>query len=163
MVLGVPVAVFLAPQLWPLITGGAVTLQPEFSDAKLLRTVAIEVALAVLLLFWLARRGWHLGNEVGFPTLRDAAHGIALWIVLFVVGQLVRLVLWVAAPTVLAATQASPIGGSLSVWSLGVALLVNPLFEEVLWLGYAIPTLERRLGLGPAAAVSIAQIGRAHV
>jgi len=34
--------------------------------------------------------------------------------------------------------------------------ILNPIFEEFLWLGYAIPTLSARTGLSRAVAISLA-------
>ena len=104
------------------------------------------MGLAALLLTWLSRRDWRLFGQVGRPTLGDLARGAGLWVALLATGQLVRLSLHLIAPEFLAATQASPLTGALSWWVLAAALLINPVFEEVLFLGYAVPTLERVAG-----------------
>lgn len=155
VVLGLPVAIFLGPQLWPLLVAGEVVMRPAFSDTGLLRTLAFEVVLAALLLAWLSGRGWRLGSHVGAPTPGDLTRGVGLWVVLFVAGQLVRLALFILSPAVVTATQAAPLHGALSLWTLAAALVINPVFEEGLWLGYAIPTLERAAGLRVAVVVSV--------
>lgn len=155
IVLGLPVSFFLGRQIWRLVTGGGVALRPAFTDSRLLLTLGIELMLAAVLLTWLSRRGWRLLAQTGRPTLGDVARGIALWSALFIVGQVVRMGLYLIALNVLSATQAAPLSGALSWWTIGAALLINPVFEEVLFLGYAIPILERVGGLRLAVIVSV--------
>lgn len=155
VVLGLPVSFFLGRQLWRLATGGSIALRPAFTDSRLLLTLGIEILLAAILLAWLSRRGWRLLAQTGSPTPSDVARGVVLWSALFVIGQIVRLGLYLIAPHVLAAAQAAPLTGVLSWWTLGAALLINPVFEEVLFLGYAIPILERVGSLRLAVIVSV--------
>lgn len=156
IVLGLPVTLFLSRQIWRLAGGGDLQFRPAFSDSRVLFTLALEVGIAALLLTWLSHRGWNVRAQIGAPSLSDFASGAGLWLLLFGTGQLVRLALYFGAPDFLAATQSAPLTGTLSLWTLGAALLINPIFEEVLFLGYAVPTIERAAGLWAAVAVSIA-------
>jgi membrane protease YdiL (CAAX protease family) len=155
VVLGLPVIVFLGRQLGRLTGGDSLQFRPAFTDSRVLFTLALEVGMAALLLAWLSQRGWSVRTHIGAPAPGDLLRGAALWLVLFATGQLVRLGMYLGAPDFLAATQSTPLTGTLSLWTLGAALLINPVFEEVLFLGYAVPTLERTIGLGSAVAVSV--------
>ena len=156
IVLGLPVAVFLSRQIWRLAGGGGLQFRPAFSDSSVLFTLVLEVGMAAVLLTWLSRRGWNVRAQIGAPSLGDFARGAGLWLVLFATGQFLRLALYFGAPDFLTVTQAAPLTGALSLWTLAGALLINPMFEEVLFLGYAVPTIERAASLRAAVAVSIA-------
>lgn len=122
----------------------------------------IEVALAAVLLPWLARRGWRFRDEVGAPEWRDVLRGTALWTVVFAIGIGVASVAAAVLPVWFATADGTAVGGRLSWWLVGAALVINPLFEEVLWLGYAVPTLERVVGTPAAALVSLGLRGVVH-
>jgi membrane protease YdiL (CAAX protease family) len=79
-----------------------------------------------------------------------------LWIVTFGIGRLVVIALRALSPSAMAGSSAGPLQGELSWWAVGAALAINPLFEEVLWLGYAVPQLERRIGFYSALLISLA-------
>lgn len=155
VVLGLPVIVFLSRQLWRLAGGDSLQFRPAFPDSRVVFTLALEVGMAAVLLAWLSHRGWSVRTNIGAPTPRDLLRGAGLWLALFATGQLVRLAMYLSVPDFLVATQSTPLTGTLSLWTLGAALLINPVFEEVLFLAYAVPTLERTIGLGAAVAVSV--------
>jgi membrane protease YdiL (CAAX protease family) len=146
----------LGRQIWRLVGGDGLQFKPAFTDSRVLFTFALEVGMAALLLAWLSQRGWNVRSQIGAPALGDLVRGAGLWLALFATGQLVRLGLYLGAPDLLVTTQSAPLTGTLSPWTLGAALLINPIFEEGLFLGYAVPTLERAIGLGAAVTVSIA-------
>ena len=78
-----------------------------------------------------------------------------LWVVTFAIGRLASSVISLVAPDFLAAARASPIYGALSWWAALAALVINPLFEEGLWLAYGVSTLRHSIGLRAAALASI--------
>jgi len=154
IVLGLPVAVFLARPVASLIMSTDVDW--FITDRRLLTTLAYEVVLAAALGWWLSRRGWRLLDDIRAPERSDLLRGPALWFATWVIGVAVIRLLAAAVPSLEALRVDVPLRGTLSVWTLAAALLINPVFEEILWLGYAIPTIARRYGLPTAAVISVA-------
>jgi membrane protease YdiL (CAAX protease family) len=61
-----------------------------------------------------------------------------------------------AAPGAAAAVHSHRITGTVSAFTVITTAIINPVFEEFLWIGYAIPAVGARYGLHIAIAVSIA-------
>ncbi len=126
-------------------------MRPAFSDTRLLAILGVEVFIGAALVWWLRRRGWQPAISIGRPSLADLPRGVLLWVVTFAVTTLLSLGVAAVAP----GTKSMELRGALSSGTYLAALLVNPLFEEGLWLGYAIPTLERTIGIRAAAMASL--------
>jgi membrane protease YdiL (CAAX protease family) len=158
IVLGLPTFAFLERHLralWTQSGEGRLGSPLVFDDADLLTTLAVEVAFGAILLWWLARRGWRVAPTLGRATPRDLLRGAFLWCATFAIVRTVNLLLAASVPQVYQAAHDAPLQGTLSWWVYLAALAINPVFEEVLWLGYAVPTLGRVMGIGLGALVSI--------
>ena len=153
--LGVPVGLVLGREAWVRLRGGAIPIRPPFTDSRLLATLGLEIVRAILLGAWLCRRNWSPRTEIGRPVTFDMVRGGVLWIVTFAVVRLVNVALGAVASGDLASAKQGTLTGDLSLPVMAAALIINPLFEETLWLAYAVPTLSRRLGVLAAAALSI--------
>ena len=152
-VLGLPTSLFLGSSVTWLVQGGKEVL---FTDARILSTIAIELVLAVILLAFLQRRGWTPGAVAGGPVARDAVRGAGIWIGCMVALYAAFAALYLVDPE-LATSLASPqFSGTLSVPVAVAVSVVNPVFEEFLWLGYAIPAVQSRAGLRAACVLSVA-------
>lgn len=128
-----------------------------FTDAHLYTLVAFQVAVALVLVPWLWRRGWTPRAVAGSPEPLHVLAGI--WLTGLTVG-----VTWIAWGTfsilqpalaegmLAGARGTAPAAGTLAVVAVSV---VNPIFEEFLWLGYGIHRLEPRLGQRGAIALSV--------
>jgi membrane protease YdiL (CAAX protease family) len=165
IVVGVPVTVFLERHLralWARVIHGRIDAPLVFNDFRLLSTLAAEVVMAVALLWWLGRRGWRTNELLGKLTLRDLVSGAALWCTTFAIVRGTYLMLGTFAPGLFQAAREAPLQGELSWPVYLAALAINPIFEEMLWLGYAIPTLTRQAGLGIAVIVSIGLRAAVH-
>ena len=155
IVLGVPVGLVLGREVWVRIRDGAIPIRPPFTDSRLLATLGAEVVLAILLGAWLRRRDWSPRTELGRPAPFDLLRGGVLWAMTFAVVTVANVAFRAVVSSDLASAREATLSGKLSLPVVAVALLINPLFEETLWLGYAIPTLARHAGVLAAAAVSI--------
>jgi membrane protease YdiL (CAAX protease family) len=126
----------------------------DFTDRRLWLSIAIEIAITVGLVPWLLRRGWKPWEIAGSPTPKDIFLGAALWLGTMVFAFVFVLTETVIIPGISQAVRVNPFHGHLSIGAVGVLVVVNAVFEEFLWLVYAIPTLANRIDLKAAAVIS---------
>jgi membrane protease YdiL (CAAX protease family) len=119
-------------------------------------TSAVELALALLIVPYLKTQGWRPQDIGGSPTPLDVVRGAGVIFAAYLSIGLVSLILHFVAPDALAAIRSLRITGTVSPLTVLVVAIINPVFEEFLWLGYAIPALGARYGLRIAIAGSIA-------
>lgn len=152
LVLGVPTILFLSSSIrWRLLHHGGVV----FTDARLLLTLGLEAIFTAALLPYLIRRGWNPLTVSPPPEGRDIVRGLLLWVAILFALYLSVLTLYMFVPDALGFLQARQFTGNVSPAVVVAASLLNPIFEEFLWLGYAIPAITSRLGLGFACVISI--------
>ena len=152
LVLGLPTALFLASSIrWRLMHHGAVV----FTDRRLLVTLGLEALLTAALLPYLMRRGWNPLRVAPPPEAPDILRGLLLWLALLLALYLTVLVLYMIVPDTVTFLRSRQFTGKISPPVVVAASLLNPIFEEFLWLGYAVPAVASRIGIGFAAVVSI--------
>jgi membrane protease YdiL (CAAX protease family) len=152
LVLGVPVALFLASSIaWRLRGRGGMM----FTDRRLLLTLLIEAIIAASMLRYLSRRGWKPAEIAGVPEPQDVLRGFGLWLGVVTAYAVVLLGLYLVVPSFVAPLQKPQFTGSLSPLVILIAALANPIFEEFLWLAYAIAALGNRYGLRVACVISV--------
>ncbi|HJQ11766.1 MAG TPA: CPBP family intramembrane glutamic endopeptidase [Gemmatimonadaceae bacterium] len=152
LVLGVPTVLFLASSIrWRLSHQGAVV----FTDKRLLMTLGLEALLTAVLLPYLLRRGWNPFKIAPPPETADIMRGLLLWLALLVALYSTVLVLYMFVPDIVTFLRTRQFTGAISPSVVVAASLLNPIFEEFLWLGYAVPAVASRAGIGFAAAVSV--------
>lgn len=128
-----------------------------FTDEHLLGLVFYQSLLAIVLVPWLARRGWSARDVAGTPGPKDVALGVALWALTLALNAAVWTTFGIVNPDAAKTlAAANPFAGGASAISAILVSIFNPIFEEFLWLGYAVPSLTPRLGIAGACAVSIA-------
>ena len=127
----------------------------QFTDATLASTLVLEGVYALLMLLWLRRRGWTPAAAAGAPGPRDVARGGGVWLGTMACVYIVFATVATVNREVALALSEAEFRGALSPWIVVVGSIVNSLFEEFLWLGYAIPTLAPRFGLRGACAASV--------
>ena len=151
-VLGLPTVVFTASAYvaWP-----DAPRSETFSDQRLLLTLGAELALVALLVPWLLRRGWRPREVGGSPEPSDVLRGVGVWLGVMAVYFLSFLLFQAMFPDDAKALLTTRPAGTLSASVVVLASIVNPIFEEFLWVGYALPTLGVRLGPRWAMAVSV--------
>jgi membrane protease YdiL (CAAX protease family) len=152
-VLGVPVALFLASSVTWRVRGASGMM---FTDRRLLVTLLIEAIIAAVMVRYLSSRGWRPAEVADLPEPQDVLRGFGLWLAVVTAYGVVFLGLYLIAPSLVAPMKIPQFTGSLSPPVILVAALVNPIFEEFLWLAYAIPALGNRYGLRVACVMSVA-------
>jgi len=160
VVLGVPVVVFLGSWLlsWSLYTPDRRHVIAAFSNNALLGIAFTEGLLTAGLLPWLLHRGWKPTEAAGSPVPSDVVYGITLsfgtMIFFYAFGMAASAFSHTARA---AATAANPFtGAGVSIRVAVFVAVANGVFEEFLWLVYAIPTISNRLGVRAAAVISAA-------
>lgn len=127
----------------------------DFGQARLLGTFGAEVIYVIVLWPWLASRGWSFGAIAGAPQPIDIARGFGLAIVAYFAYYFTAFTWVVFDPrTYDVLLHANPVGTA-AAWVVIVGVIINPIVEEFLWLGYGVTAL-RRYGTRTAVAVSIA-------
>jgi len=159
LVLGVPIALSLASSIRIGLRGRATAV---FTDQNLLLSLALQVIIAGLLLVYLYRRQWRPLDVAGAPELEDLGRGLALWLGLVGIFYLAVLALYMIAPAAVLVLRTRAITGVISAPMVVAGAVLDPIFEEFLWLGYAIPALGNRFGIRTACVASVVLRVAAH-
>ncbi|HEX9084773.1 MAG TPA: type II CAAX endopeptidase family protein [Gemmatimonadaceae bacterium] len=153
IVLGIPTALFLAVSLtWLVRTGGIVRI----SDARLAATIGVELVITLAMVPYLRKQGWRPGAIAESPTSFDLLRGFGVFLAANLAVYLVFLTVYFASQGSAAVVLSPRITGTVSPLAVTITAIINPVFEEFLWLGYAIPAIGARYGLNIAVAGSIA-------
>ena len=160
LVLGLPTIVFLVTWIVTLVRGGD---PMALTDGRLIRTLLVEAITTSALLPYLARSGWSPRAVAGVPVLRDLLRGIGVWLLSMAAFALTMVTVHVFAPALAESLRRPQFTGALSPLLVVAAAIVNPLFEEFLWLGYAVPAVASRLGIRVACSISVALRVAVHV
>jgi uncharacterized protein len=137
--------------------GGARSAATAFTDRHLINVLVYESILTALLVPWLLRRGWSPRQVAGKLTAADVLRGAGLWIAAWLAVSVV----WTVISVILPASAQAFAGGRQFTGVPATATVVilvsvfNPIFEEFLWLGYAVSRLAPRIGWPLASALSL--------
>jgi len=159
LVLGIPMALSLAS------AGLGHLRHPTgvvFTDRNMLLSMGIQVILAGCLLPFLYRRQWKPLEVAGIPEAADFARGLGLWLGLVGFFYLSLLLLYLLAPGLVTPLRKSPFTGTMSAPVIAIAVILDPIIEEFLWLGYTIPALANRFGIRVAYFGSVLVRVAAH-
>jgi membrane protease YdiL (CAAX protease family) len=159
LVLGPPIILSVVSAIgWHLRRPGPI----PFNDRNVLVSLGIQVLIAACLLPYLLRRGWGPFAVAGHPEPLDFVRGVGLWLGLVAFFYLTLLVLYIAAPNFVAPLRGRPFTGALSPPAIVAAAVIDPIFEEFLLLGYAVPALGNRFGIRIASIASVTLRVAAH-
>ncbi len=128
-----------------------------FTNRHLVRVLAYEAILVVVLVPWLVRRGWSPRRVVSAPQPTDLFRGIALWVATYVFTSFVWGIYLSLQPGISSFSEVGrqftgvPAAPAVSI----LVSIFNPIFEEFLWLGYGINRMAPKIGVLRAAAMSI--------
>jgi membrane protease YdiL (CAAX protease family) len=153
IVFGCTVGVMGLGSIWPGQSWDAIV----FTNVELVGVVAFEVLVAALLVPWLRRRGWSPRAVAGLPRVMDIARGVGV----AALAYSCYIATWVLfsrlQPELARALGAmsSPAAVPLSMTLVVIASLVNPVFEEFLWLGYGVGRIAPLIGVRVASALSV--------
>ena len=152
-----------------MVTGSLILLvqragQPviEMSDGRLLRTLGVEVALAFALVLILRRRGWTVARLTVPFRWTDLLHGLGILVVTLLVHTAISLFTYALALNLLVRLAEISFAGHLSWPIVAIVAMINPLFEETLFLGYLVNALRSR-GIGAAVGVSVVARALVHL
>ena len=154
MVLLVTVGLSTLAALFQLVRHqGAPTL--PVTDLQLWALFGEELLVGAFVIWLLARRGWRLSATTaplrGYDVLRGAGVLVCSWLALIALN----LTFWLVAPGLQSTAVPFRFTGHVSWPAVVAVVLLDPTFEELLFLGYLVTRL-RRHGLLVAAGVSIA-------
>ena len=154
IVFGSTVGVSLASILW---SGRAARAAVAFTDVHLFGIVAFELLIAALLVPWLRRRGWSPREVAGDPSPLDIVRGIGVWLLGVGCYTATFIIFYALQPEVARALASEPgfPGAAPSAAAVVLVSVVNPVFEEFLWLGYGVTRHSPGLGVRGAAALSV--------
>ena len=124
------------------------------TDRRLWTAVGEILVLGLPVAAFLRCRGWTWARMSEPVRAYDVLGGIGIWLytALFYFG--LRLALWLVFPHASETVLNLEVGGRFSFIPMAVAVVLDPIAEELLWLGYIVNALRAR-GLWLAAAVSI--------
>jgi uncharacterized protein len=161
VVLGISVTAFTLGSVREFRERGGAPEIP-FSDARLLGTVGFELLLAALLVPFLWARGWRRSDVTADFVPRDLLRGVGLWLLAYLAYILVWMLFAALMPTVAGDVAGMRFVGAISWPVLLLAIAVNPLFEEFLFLGYTVSALNR-YGMTLAATASVGLRALVHL
>ena len=151
-----------------LILGGADATELDAGSMLLLAMVAQIAGIGLALVYLRARRrlSWRLLGPVR-PGWLTVALGLALGLGATVAGYAVNMVLALLFdpqdPVEQQLIQDMLAGGRPTVLAIIIAVVLAPLFEELLFRGMLFQSLRRRVGMWPAALLSSAAFTIIHV
>jgi uncharacterized protein len=121
--------------------------------------------LAAILLPWLSRRGWKPRQLAGDPTPVDVLRGVGLSVFAYSCFAVTWLLFAALAPDAARIVSAGrQFSGTPATAVVAIVVsVVNPVFEEFLWLGYGVTRLAPWVGLRRASAISVTLRAAVHL
>ena len=145
---------------WVLhITGPGNDAVVVLDDREALATLGIEAVFAIVFVPWLWWRGWRAPDLSQPSGPLDIPRGVVLWFLAYLAlglafGAVALFEQKIAEP---------PVKVNLSDMVIVGVSILNAVFEELLWLGYGVTALSRRIGLRRACMVSVLLRTGVHV
>src|SRR5882724_6616656 len=159
LVLGIPIGMSTASAIaWNLRRAGVT----PFTNWNVILSLAIQVVFAAFILAFLSRRHWRPVAVAGTPEPRDFLRGLGLWFGLLVGFYLTLLALNIAVPGFVVRALPRPFTVALAPPVIVAAAIIDPIFEEFFFLGYAIPARGNRFGIRTAFVASVLLRVAAH-
>jgi membrane protease YdiL (CAAX protease family) len=124
------------------------------SDWRLWGVVVQVLVLALPVAAFLRRRGWRWSDMSEPVAWQDVVRGAGVWFYTTLTYYGLRLALWLAWPHSSTEAFVMQVSGAFSWTPMLAAAILDPIAEELLWLGYIMNALRHR-GIWFAAFVSI--------
>lgn len=124
------------------------------SDWRLWGVVVQVLVLTLPIAAFLRRRGWRWADMSEPVVPRDVVRGAGVWLYTALIYYGFRLGLWLIWPRASTEAFTMQVSGVFSWTPMLVAAILDPIAEELLWLGYIVNALRHR-GVLFAAIVSI--------
>jgi membrane protease YdiL (CAAX protease family) len=133
-----------------------------FSNASVVRLAILQATLVLAWTLLLRRRGWSVRTLSARPSALDPLHGVGLGILFYSTYWIGFSFLAMVVPAFYHAATSLRLGGSLSWWAVALTATVNPIAEELLYLGF-IANVVRNESLRLALSASVLARAIAHV
>jgi membrane protease YdiL (CAAX protease family) len=137
-----------------------VPLQHATTDRGLLWIVAAELVMAAVWIPVLRWRGWRLASVTRPLEPADLPRGAILWLIALMAYLACSLAASVVAPDFVRRLSSMQMGGTVSWAAVILLCLVNPLAEELMYLGLIANVLRAH---GAALAVTVSVLARLAV
>lgn len=126
-----------------------------FSTDRVINGIGFELVLGFSVITLLGRRGWRWGHLTRPFEPRDLLRALGVLLMGYLVFIAGGLLAWALDPVLGLANSMEVKFRTTSPWELNLLLsTINPFYEELLWLGFAISGPASRR-LGPALAWSV--------
>lgn len=132
VVLGVPVMV----SALAMAVRGEPGAPRVFTETSVLGLLAFEVAYGALVVLYLRRRGWRLQQVSLAWEWKDLLRGGGVWLLGYLVWIAGWLLAWAAFPVHGESLAGLQLSSRVGLPTAALASLINPIFEEGLWLAY---------------------------
>jgi membrane protease YdiL (CAAX protease family) len=123
---------------WLFQAGGRLSgFQIRVDSGGVVFVLVYEVVVGLILILFLKRRGWRL-EQVTLPFApRDVVRGLGLWLLAMLSAWTVMASLTALSPTYAAEVMGTRIvGDPTSMPLIAAVVLINPLYEELVYLGF---------------------------
>ena len=128
-----------------------------FDNQALMGTVIMEIVILLLLGWLLQQRGWRLDDFHLRPSLHGSLHGVLLAVLCLAFYYLLTILVSPLFPHAFnSAQQTVVVSPTLSIASIALVSLINPLFEELFVNAYIVNVLRQRRGFWFAVNTSTA-------
>jgi uncharacterized protein len=138
LVLVLSLGVFALRSAWRLFqVGGELSgFRIQMANRSLAFVVLYEVVIGLLLILFLKHRGWRLEHVTRPFVRRDVARGLGVWALTVLSIWIVFLGLHFLNPGYLGEVMKTRIIGEPSAWLIAAVVLINPAYEELVYLGF---------------------------
>lgn len=109
-----------------------------FSSARLARTLVFELLFGFWLAAYLDRRGYRWANWTLPFAAKDVPRAVAVWIYTALCVLAGALLFYASVPSTALQRLQTGYRGHPAIWLALIASPVNAIFEEGLWLGFAV-------------------------
>jgi membrane protease YdiL (CAAX protease family) len=116
--------------------GRLIGFEIPVSNVELLSLLVFELVVGLSIVGYLRWRGWNIGHLTRPFVGRDLLRGMRLWLGMILCVWAVMIAVVSVAPSIVGPLQASRVVGHVSWPVLFAVSLVNPVFEELLLLGF---------------------------
>ena len=134
--------------------------QLVLSNWRLWAVVVQVLALGLPIAAFLRRRGWRWADMTEPLVRRDVVRGAGVWLYTALIYYGFRLALWLVWPQA-SGEAIMQVSGTFSWIPMLAAVILDPIAEELLWLGYIVNALRHR-GTMFAGIVSVGLRTMAH-
>jgi membrane protease YdiL (CAAX protease family) len=134
-----------------------IPLEHAFSTPGQLKVVGVELVLGVLWALLLRRRGWSLACITMPPNPPDVGRGVGLVALLLFANRLTTALWGLAFPGAMHAVDVD-LPSPIAWWAIAAVSIVNPMAEELVYLGFIANVLRPRGELFAIVAAVLARM-----